>query len=153
MDLVINEWFAEYCRVEETNENKQLLKMFLEKFLQKADVIYVRQPSAFLNKIFSYAKQYQSHRDTYSISVITFFIKTILQNSDRCIFVDGPCVLDQIIVKKLEEGNYASDTYLFEAASKTTHKLIITTDDKLRKQMHSVAGYNVMNLRDFLQQY
>ena len=105
MDLVINEWFAEYCRVEETNENKQLLKMFLEKFLQKADVIYVRQPSAFLNKIFSYAKQYQSHRDTYSISVITFFIKTILQNSDRCIFVDGPCVLDQIIVKKLEEEN------------------------------------------------
>jgi hypothetical protein len=153
MDLVINEWFAEYCRVEETNEHKQQLKNFLEKFHNTKYVLYVRRPSDFLGKIHRYAKQYQSHRDTYSISIITYFIKTILLDSKRCVFVDEECILEEIVLEKLNEGNYSSDTYLFEAASKTKDKLIITTDDKLCRQMHGIADYQVINLSDFLQRY
>jgi len=58
-----------------------------------------------------------------------------------------------VILEKLREGNYSSDTYLFEAASKTKSKIIVTTDDKLCRQKHHIAGYKVIHLKDFLQQY
>src|SRR3954471_14593266 len=124
MDLVINEWFPEYCRPETTKENRELLLKFLEQFLQKNDVLYVRKPSAFLNKIYKFAKEFQGHRDTYSISILTFFIKTVLQNSEKCKFIDEECQLDQTVSEKLLEGNYSSDTYLFEAAVQTESRLI-----------------------------
>ena len=153
MDLVINEWFPEYCKVETPNDDKELLRLFLEKFMQKTDVLYIKTPSPFLNKIYTYAKEYQSHRDVFTIRIITFFIKQVIQDSKRCVFVGEECDLDETVLKKLKIGNYSSDTYLFEAASKTESKTIITTDDKLCKQMHNVAGYKVINLKDFLREY
>ena len=155
MDLVVNEWFPEYCKVEASKEDKELLKVFLEKFMQKTDVIYIRNPSRFLNKIYGYAKEYQSHRDVFTIRIIAYFIKQVIHDSNRCVLVDEECELDDIVLEKLNEENtnYSSDTYLFEAASKTESKIIVTTDDKLRDQMHNVGGYKVINLKDFLRQY
>ena len=155
MDLVINEWFPEYCRVETPDGNKELLVSFLEKFLKKKDVLYIKRPSPFLDKIFTYGKEYQTHRDVYTIRVITDFIKQVILNSEKCVFVDDDCELENAVLDKLNEANtnFASDTYLFEAASGTANKLIITTDDKLCRQMHAVAGYQVINLKDFLKDY
>ncbi len=80
-------------------------------------------------------------------------MKFILQDSKRCIFVDEDCSLEEIVIERLSEGNYSSDTYLFEAASKTENRIIVTTDDKLCRQMNNIATYNVVNLTDFLKQY
>ncbi len=155
MDFVINEWFPEYCRVETPNESKELLRVFLEKFMQKTDVLYVRNPSPFLRKLYTYAKEYQSHSDVSTLKIITYFITRVVKDSKRCVFIDDECVLDEQILEKLNEPgtNYYSDTYLFEAASKTESKIIITMDDKLCRQMHNVAGYQVINLKDFLRNY
>ena len=155
MDLVINEWFPEYCKVEAHKEDKAQLKKFLETFLQNDDVLYIRKPSPFLKKIYTYAKEYQSHKDTFTITIITLFIKQVVLNSDKCVLIDDECDLDAEVIEKLnqENTNYVSDTYLFEAASKTESRIIITTDDKLRKQTHGINGFQVINLKDFLERY
>jgi len=153
MDLVINEWFPEYCRAEASEEERELLDLFLTRFLSNRDRIFIRNPSRFLDKIKQYAKAYQAHRDIYTIAILTNFIKNIILNGERCQIIDEDCILEDVVTEKLQEGNYSSDTYLFEAASKTESKIIITTDDKLRRQMHNIADYKVINLKEFLQQY
>ena len=151
MNLVVNEWLPEYFRPEASKNEKELLEVFLNKFLENQDTLTVRRPSPFLQKILLYAKLYQANTNIYQN--LYRFIKVVLQDSKRCVFIDEECILEEAIIEKLNEGNYSSDTYLFEAASKTDNKLIITTDDKLCRQMNDIAAYNVINLTDFLKQY
>ncbi len=123
--------------------------------MQKTDVLYVRNPSPFLRKIYTYAKEYQSHSDVFTTRIITYFITRVIQDSNRCVFISDECLLDELTLERLNEANtnYSSDAYLFEAASKTESKIIVTTDDKLCRQMHNVAGYQVISLKEFLQHY
>jgi len=153
MELVINEWFPEYCRPEATKESRQMLQSFLERFLQNDDVICVRNPSPFLTKIYRYAKEYQSHSDTRSILILSRFIKAVLLNSKKCKFITGEHDLDEVVLEKLSHGNYASDKYLFEAAVMTGSKIIITTDQRLYNHFRDIDVFTIVMLPDFLANY
>ncbi len=152
MDFVVNEWLPEYFRPDASQEEKILLETFLQKFMQKEDRIFVKQPSEFLNKIYRYAKLYQTNSKVYSLIVL--FINLVLRDSRRCVFVNDDIILlpEQLQVK-LQEGNYASDTYLFEAASITENKVIITTDVRLRNHLRDISEYHVTLLKDFIADY
>ena len=86
---------------------------------------------------------------------INRFIKFIYLDSERCELIhDGEFELAEAIRKKLVEGgNTVSDTYLFEAASVTETKLILTTDAKLKALMENEATYKVELLDTFLANY
>ena len=151
MDFVVNEWLPEYFRPTAEHAEKAMLQQFLISFMQRQDKIFVRRPSPFLDKIHRFSKLYEA--DTKVYRNISNFIKLILLDSTRCVFIDEDCVLEDHIIEKLSPGNFDSDTYLFEAASKTNSKLIITTDIRLRNQMENIREYKVVLLSDFLAGY
>lgn len=153
MEFVVNEWLPEYFKPSATDEEKRKLEKFLNKFMERNDKIFVRQPSEFLRKILRYANDYQTDRKVYEN--INQFIKFIYLDSERCELIhDGEFELSEIIRNKLiEGGNTVSDTYLFEAASATTTKLILTTDAKLKALMENEATFKVVLLDTFLVDY
>jgi hypothetical protein len=153
MELVVNEWLPEYFKPDATHQEKQKLETFLYKFLDSKDMLVVRNHCEFLRKIYRYGKDYQNNTKTYHL--ITNFIKLILQDSERCHFInDNDFALPESIRNKLVEGsNTVSDTYLFEAASATENKLIITTDVKLKTLMNNFDKYKVELLDTFLTAY
>ena len=152
MELVVNEWLPEYFRPTATVEQKKLLEAFLNRFYSKGDTIFVRRPSEFARKIPRYAKDYQNDLKVYQS--INNFIRLIWMDSNRTVLVDEmQYELPQSTIDKLATGNYASDTYLFEAAVHTTSKLIITTDEKLAVQMKDDEVFKVRLLSDFLKKY
>ncbi|HEV8081583.1 MAG TPA: hypothetical protein VGP55_00170 [Chitinophagaceae bacterium] len=153
MEFVVNEWLPQYFKPDASIEEKQKLELFLNKFLERKDKIFVRRPSEFLRKIHRFKKDYQYNIKTYN--EIGKFINLILLDSDRCFFVDDDeFKLSEAIINKLVEGgNTVSDTYLFEAASATKNKLILTTDMKLKTFMANEETFRVELLDDFLEKY
>jgi predicted nucleic acid-binding protein len=153
MELVVNEWLPEYFKPDATQEEKQLLQLFLQKFLQKNDTIVVRKPSPFLKKIDKYAKDYQTNQKVYQH--LKNFIQLILKDSNRCIFVndENEFAISNSAKEKLQQGNYNSDEYLFEAALFADSKIIVTTDIRLVDQMKDQEQFKVMPLKVFLENY
>ena len=153
MEFVVNEWLLEYFKPDAPNDEKKKLEEFLIKFLERNDKIFVRRPSEFLRKLFRFANDYQHYPRVYEN--IHKFITVIYLDSNKCrIIHDGEFELSEVITTKLNEsGNYNSDTYLFEAASVTETKLIITTDEKLKTHMENNGIFNVQLLDDFLVNY
>lgn len=153
MEFVVNEWLPEYFKPDATNDEKQKLEFFLNRLLERRDKIFVRRPSEFLTKIYRYGKAHQNNTKTFI--AISKFIKIVLMDSERCFFVDdGEFELSETIRNKLVDGgNTISDTYLFEAASVTEGKLIITTDAKLKALMENEESFRVELLNKFLDSY
>jgi hypothetical protein len=153
MEFVVNEWLPEYFRPNATKEEKRKLETFLTKFIENNDTIIVKRPSEFLRKLLRYAKDYQTIPQIYNN--ISKFISLVIRDSNRCRFVDeGEFTLSGEIIDKLnEKGNYISDIYLFEAASTTSEKLVITTDIKLKLHMENNGIFNLQLLDDFLINY
>lgn len=153
MYFVVNEWLPEYFRPEATAEEKQKLERFLNTFMQRNDVLFVRRPSEFLRKIQRFAKTYETNVSIYTN--ISSFIKLILLDSQKCRFIDdGEHNLPEAIRQQLiAGGNTVSDIYLFDAASATEEKLIVTTDVKLRNLMHGADPNAVVLLDDFIVTY
>lgn len=153
MEFVVNEWLPEYFKPDASNEEKKKLEQFLNKFIQRQDKLYVRRPSEFLRKIHRFKKDYQHNIKIYN--EIGKFISLILLDSDRCFFVDDNefKLADTITNKLTDGGNTISDKYLFEAASITATKTIITTDEKLKIFMEDERTFNIELLDDFLASY
>ncbi|MFH1004468.1 MAG: hypothetical protein V1781_03090 [Bacteroidota bacterium] len=153
MEFVVNEWLPEYFRHDASDEEKEKLKKFLNKFMVEKDKLFVRKGSEFLRKIHRYKKDYQYNIKVYN--EIGKFIDNILRDSDRCFFVDDDEfeLPDTIIDKLTKGGNTISDKYLFEAAIMTTTKTIITTDVKLKTFMIDEKTFTIKLLDDFLMNY
>jgi len=152
MQLVVNEWLPEYFLPAATHEEKLLLQRFLQKFWERGDQIAVRRPSEFYRKMYRYAKDLQGNYE--SVTPVRNFIKLILEDSNRCLLIDDKeIVLPNKTEAKLAVGNFASDSYLFEAASQTAEKTVVTTDRKLAEQMANGTDFQVVLLEDFLKTY
>jgi predicted nucleic acid-binding protein len=103
--------------------------------------------------VFRYAKEYQQNAE-----IILFyrrFIKEILLDQSKCRRITENIVLPETVVANLNQPNtnFNSDTYLFEAASLTNTKIIVTTDEKLINQMNTVDDFKIISLIDFLESY
>lgn len=154
MDLVVNEWLPEYFRPDASEEEKAFLNVFYQKFNERKDRIIIREPSPFINKIFSYAKEYQDKNEI--VIPIRDFIKSVLLDSDRCVRVsEEEChPLPESVKEKLAIGNYGSDEYLFEAVSCIEgEKIIVTTDARLQAHLQEEEWCKVVLLSDFLDTY
>lgn len=155
MELVVNEWLPEYLRPNAAEQEKQLVEQFLNSFMQRTDLLFVKDPSPFLDKIQRFQKEYDY--DLKAREAFKLFIKHILRNPEKCtLLMEGEIIaLPMATLEKLnEEGtNFSSDTYLFEAANSTADKTIITTDVKLQRQMANDKTFQVVLLEDFLKDY
>jgi len=153
MEFVVNEWLPEYFKSDASNHERQKLERFLNRFLERRDKIFVRRPSEFLRKIYKYSKEHQNNIKTYV--EISKFIKIVLMDSERCFFVDDNEfeLSDEITNKLIKGGNTISDKYLFESATITQTKIIITTDTKLKKLMKDEGTFTIKLLDDFLMNY
>jgi hypothetical protein len=154
MEFVVNEWLPEYYKPDATHEEKQKLQKFLIRFMERNDKIYVRRPSAFLIKIERFAKVFQQS-NIQKYGELKKFYSTILLDSERCKFIDDDefDLSDSTRNRLIKGGNKISDLYLFEAASATESKIILTTDTKLKDWMHNKDEYKVELLDDFLKTY
>ena len=154
MEFVVNEWLMEYLRPNASHAEKALAQQFLQRFMQREDdKIFVREPSAFLNKALRYPKEYQNN--TKISQNYRLFITTILSNQNKCCRVTENVDMHHELLEKLNQPNtnFNSDTYLFEAATFTKDKIIVTTDEKLAYQMRDIEGIKVVLLSDFLNDY
>ncbi|MBW8051797.1 MAG: hypothetical protein FVQ77_15965 [Cytophagales bacterium] len=153
MEFAVNEWLPEYFKPDASNEEKEKLEKFLNKFMVREDKLFVRRPSEFLRKVELFAKQYQNNNKVYT--ELKKFITNILLDSDRCFFVDDNEfeLADTITDKLTEGGNTISDKYLFESATMTQTKTIVTTDAKLKKFMKDEVTFKIELLDDFLTNY
>lgn len=155
MEFVVNEWLMEYLKPDAPDAHRDLAERFLQRFSQRPqDKIFVREPSPFLNKALRYPKEYKNYES--ASRPYQNFIKFILLDPQKCERIDVEVVeLPTEILEKLNQSNtnYASDTYLFEAASFTEHKIIVTTDEKLARQMQDIEVFRVILLTDFLENY
>jgi hypothetical protein len=80
----------------------------------------------------------------------------IILNSDKCrILDDGEFEpLPNELIRLLGVGNYASDTYLFEAAyTIVDNRTIVTTDNRLIKHVRNQADCRLVLLDNFLQSF
>jgi len=152
MDLVVNEWLPEYFRPEASREEKLQLQTFLQRFMAREDRMIVKEPSPFIDKILRYANDYQHLHET--VTPIRYFIKNVLNNSDRCVRVneDETGELPGPVEEKLSVGNYGSDKYLFEAATviEEDEKRIVTTDARLKAHFKGEDWCSIVLLFDFL---
>ena len=154
MEFVVNEWLMEYLRPNANEEHRQLAERFLERFTKRTqDKIFIREPSPFLDKALRYPKDFRNYE---IVALYQNFIKFILLNPQKCKRIDIETIaLPLEVVEKLNlpNTNYISDTYLFEAATFTKDKIIVTTDEKLVHQMQDIGEFKVILLTDFLENY
>ena len=150
MEFVVNEWLPEYFKPDADLENKRQLGIFIQKFMTKNDTIFVKNPSPFLDKLYRFEKNYFDAKIRKQISVVIF---NIIENSKKCVQVKDEIELPKNIIELLSKGNFASDTYLFEAAKMTNSKKIITTDEKLINQFIGNGTFELISLTDFLKNY
>jgi hypothetical protein len=155
MYLVVNEWLPEYFLREALPEQKRQLEAFLNRFMIRGDVLYVQENSPFENKIYRFAKENQQYPVYQNIKQ---FISIVLKDNKRCTLVerneDIPTEIDELLNQL--GTNYNSDRYLFETAwllPQNEPKIIITTDEKLKKQMIDNQYFEVVLLADFLNTY
>lgn len=155
MEFVINEWFPEYCKTDATEEQRKLLLDFLGIFLSKNDVLIIKKPSSFYNKLNTLTKHYRSHRDPKFYLLLKEIQKTILNDSNKVKYINHDIFLDGKILELLnKEGtNFSSDIYLFEAAFISDSKIIVTTDKKLVKLVSENENYKVIMLDNFMSTY
>jgi hypothetical protein len=157
MEYVVNEWLLDYFRYDDgTVERKKLFK-FLAYFSSNDDVILIKTPSPFNEKLYNYAKDLQNDHKKYQY--LKWFIKTIFRNRDKCkIFPEWEYPtpsLNENLNSKLNQGNFDSDRYLFETAMFITknEKIIITTDEKLVEHVKEISEFKLILLDDFLKKY
>ncbi len=155
MYLVVNEWLPEYFLREALPEQKRQLEAFLNRFMVRDDVLYVQENSPFEAKIYRFAKDNQQYPVYQNIKQ---FISNIMQDNKRCRLVERKEDIPAEIDEKLNQlgTNYNSDRYLFETAwllPENESKIIITTDEKLKKQMAHNQHFEVVLLAEFLKTY
>lgn len=152
MEFVVNEWLPEYLKPTASIEDKRKIIRFIELFLMKENArLLVRRPSPFLTKLYRLEKDFPN--DLLGIRPVKNFIRLVIQDSNKCRFIDSNEFkpLPESLVKLLSMGNYASDTYLFEAAySLTSGYLIVTTDEKLVNHVGDKADCQLILLDEFL---
>ena len=91
MEFVVNEWLPEYFKPDASLAEKQLLKKFLYRFLERGtDRIFVKRGSEFERKIYRYAKDYQ--RDLKIVSPIRSFIGVFIEDINRCERVENSSI-------------------------------------------------------------
>jgi len=156
MEFVVNEWLPEYLIPTATDEEMEKVNRFLQAFLNRGDMLVVRNPSAFLGKVHRFRKKYDY--DNEAREKLKYLIAQILENADICKLVDEEEIElpEPTNTLLLEEGtNYNSDRYLFEAATaiEAEDKIIVTTDVKLKEQMEDDPNFKVILLDDFLEDY
>jgi hypothetical protein len=154
MEVVVNEWLPDYLRPTAADADKRKLQQFLTVLMARPDTrIVVRRPSPFLTKLSRLSKDHPN--DPLALRPHKFVMGKVLQNSDKCRFVDDTDIqpLPKDLTHLLGIGNFGSDTYLFEAATAIeppAGRLIITTDVRLINYIGDSAGHRLILLDDFL---
>jgi hypothetical protein len=155
MELVVNEWLPEYLRGDADLISNAKAIQFLNKFMQKDDMLTVKFGSPFTDKIYKYQSDFGGFPIvSKNFNVLSGIIFRDLQKT-RIIYADEvqPIPAETHNLLHTPGTNYYSDYYLFEAAHLTESKIIITTDVKLRDFMSADPNFKIVLLEDFLRTY
>lgn len=149
MEFVINEWYLDWHRPDESPENQAKARMFLEWLTTSEHRIVLLRASPFHRKL-----------NNYSINIgypMTQFLKVffgkVFDNPEKCRILETPPDLPFEILEKLSVGNFASDGYLFETAETTEEKIIVTTDTKLIKHFEGNGRFQLWHVGEFMSKF
>ncbi|MCC6410632.1 MAG: hypothetical protein IT270_03170 [Saprospiraceae bacterium] len=150
MDLVFNEWFLEWHRPDASMEEKQKVRCLTDWLLKNEHRLVVLKKSPFINKLNDFRRIYSS--GFTGIALKTFYTSIVL-NSDNCLLIEEPPALPTETTNLLSVGNYKSDTYLFESAYVSADKIIVTTDEKLRKQFENQQLFQLWSVDELMKHF
>ena len=156
MELVVNEWLPEALKPEGLDKeiSQEDALEFLKKFIDKGDKIVVKSESTFEKKAHFYKKIYAY--DKASLELLKALLR-LIQDEKYCRIIEESEIntLPKRITEKLNlpNTNYHSDTYLFESASTTKEKIIVTSDRKLIQLFQEEEEYRVIHFDEFMSTY
>lgn len=149
MEFVINEWYLDWHRPNESSENQAKARRFLEWLRTSEHRIVLLRGSPFHRKL----NLYSSYSGFPMTQFIKVFFGKIFDNSDKCRIIETPPELPADILDKLSVGNFASDRYLFETAETTEEKIIVTTDTKLTKHFEGNGRFQLWSVEEFMTRF
>lgn len=149
MEFVINEWYLDWHRSDESPENQAKARKFLEWLRTSEHRIVLLRGSPFHQKL----NQYSSRSGYPMTQFLKVFFGKIFDNSDKCRILETPPDLPDDIREKLSVGNFASDRYLFQSAETTEEKIIVTTDTKLMKHFEGNGRYQLWSVEKFMAKF
>ena len=149
MEFVMNEWYLDWHRPDESPENQEKARKILAWLQTSEHRIIVLRGSPFHKKLNLY-----SSRIGYPMAMyLKVFFGKIFDDPVKCRILEEPPPLTTDIESKFEVGNFASDRYLFQSAETTNEKIIVTTDTKLIKHFESNGQFHLIHVEDFISQY
>ncbi|MCC7429708.1 hypothetical protein IT568_02575 [bacterium] len=154
MEFVVNEWLPEFSIPTATNEERKLVTEFLNLFLSKKDVLFVKRESEFFKKIYRYSSDRKFGYDPKTKELFNKFIKLVLLDSSKCKILENQDLVE--IPQKTKEKlvpPFDSDFYLFESACLTNEKVIVTTDKRLFDQTENDEFFKIILLENFMEKY
>lgn len=146
MELVINEWFLEYMKLDPavTKESKEYLSQFIQFWVSGNNKIVIRRPSPFLEKYYKYMKQCESDLDCKRIFSS---VKYLFYNSDKTIFIDDENVVT--IPSEVAKITPTDDLYLIQSAYSSNDKIIVTTDEVLKQKLQDIKDLKIYLTKEY----
>lgn len=155
MEIVINEWFLDWHRPDAHPENQHAVFKFIQWILQADCRLVILRNSPFTQKLNRYRKDFDFECKTRES--LKLFFSQILVNPEKCrIIEDVPAIsleAEAILNRPVEPPltNFESDRYLFESATTTEQKIIITTDQKLIERFNFQEEFQLVTPEAFFE--
>ncbi|MBK7938433.1 MAG: hypothetical protein IPJ82_15740 [Lewinellaceae bacterium] len=149
MEFVINEWYLDWHRPDESPENQAKARKFLEWLTTGEHRIVLLRGSPFHRKL----NVYSSSIGYPMTQFLKVFFGKIFDNPEKCRILETPPELPFEILKKLSVGNFASDCDLFQSAETTDEKIIVTTDTKLMKHFEGNGRFELWSVEMFMAKF
>ncbi len=153
MQFVFNEWFLDWHKSSATKEETQKVKCIFAWYRKSEHVLVILNDSPFITKLNKLRKGEDAYADNFAISQLKVFYRIKEFDPDRVLSLDDAPKLDEQTMALLSRGNYMSDRYLFETAMGSVDKIIITTDEKLRKQFANQQLFQLWSVDQFMNHF
>lgn len=148
MDITINEWFFHYLASEDEKEYTLADNIFSRMF-ERCDRMVLLKGSPMNEKINLLSKiNFPKQRN-----IIKNFFRRFGYNLEKVLLMEEINELPEEIINSLPKKEKDKDKYLVQTCLNTTDKIIVTTDNNLKKAVDGKCGIKVKLLEEFWKDY
>lgn len=149
MDIVVNEWLLDYMRPDAEHPQKVLASKFVNAWVERCHKILIRRPSPFVSKFYKYHKLFgwdQDFKERFKkINLLLF------HNPDKTKILDDNDVT--ALPKELRSKTHHKDIYLIELAYCSADRIVVTTDEDLKKSLKDEGELRIYLPDEFLAEF
>lgn len=149
MEIVVNEWLLDFMRSDSKDSDKIKALKFINTLVEKCDKVVIRRTSQFTSKFYLYMKSFGWEREFKKR--FKKLRELLFYNSDKTIIVEESEIKE--LPKEIKNKTPVDDKYLIELAYSHPDRIIVTTDQRLKKKFQDEVNLKIYLLEEFLEQY